>query len=457
MIVSFSASNFRSFAEEQTLSLVASNRLTGNSGHHIVPIPDSAENVLRVAVLYGANGAGKSNLFKAVRYVRTLAINPQKRGAGTARQAFCFGDDPAAPSTFDLQFVAGNRLYRFGIKVDDSQIQEEWLLHVDGGRERVLYERVTTGDGDVTIEAPAFKAQDEKLAALASIGGPANQSFLATIRALLKPEQIGEELSAILHWFEYELILVAPDESLASMGNIFSTDRKLLEFAGSFLNDSSTGIDHLTATESELTEDELRNLLPEELLVDLMNDLRSSGTAVAVVPLTEGNEIVIERKGSDRYFRIRLEAAHRNQRGEYVNLPLTEESDGTRRLLHLIPALHHSLNSRATYFIDEIDRSLHPILVRKYLDSFLNSCDRGASQVILTTHESHLLDQDLLRRDEIWFAEKDDRAATHLYSLMDFKVRNDLEIRKHYLHGRFGAIPFFGETTRLPGTEGLAK
>ena len=103
----------------------------------------------------------------------------------------------------------------------------------------------------------------------------------------------------------------------------------------------------------------------------------------------------------------------------------------------------------AVYFIDEIDRSLHPILVKTFLESFLKSCSGGHRQVIVTTHESNLLDLDLLRRDEIWFVEKDQEGATRLYSLLDFKVRNDLEIRKHYLQGRFGAIPFLGDIDGL--------
>jgi AAA15 family ATPase/GTPase len=105
--------------------------------------------------------------------------------------------------------------------------------------------------------------------------------------------------------------------------------------------------------------------------------------------------------------------------------------------------------SSAVYFIDEIDRSMHPELVWKFLEFFLKSCEAGQRQIIVTTHESNLLDLELLRRDEIWFAEKDSNGSTHLYSLADFKVRKDLEIRKHYLQGRFGAVPFLGSLDRL--------
>ena len=129
------------------------------------------------------------------------------------------------------------------------------------------------------------------------------------------------------------------------------------------------------------------------------------------------------------------EAKHRSS-----SLPLTEESDGTLRLLELTQiffALEHTLN--IVYFLDEIERSLHPMLVRKMLDDFLSASHPG--QLIVTTHDSNLLDLELLRRDEIWFVEKDALGETHLYSLSDFPVRND-QIKKHYGQGRFGAVPF---------------
>ena len=167
-----------------------------------------------------------------------------------------------------------------------------------------------------------------------------------------------------------------------------------------------------------------------------------------VFSLGEGDTVVATRSGGME--RITIHAAHEHQPGKVVPMELADESDGTRRLLELIPALHDLHTRGGVYFIDEIDRSLHPMLVRNFLEHFLRSCDRSQRQLIMTTHESNLLDQELLRRDEIWFAEKDPAGATHLYSLMDFKVRNDLEIRKHYLQGRFGAVPFLGDPARLP-------
>jgi len=191
-------------------------------------------------------------------------------------------------------------------------------------------------------------------------------------------------------------------------------------------------------TKQEIPDDELDRFTR---ILAALGETAEDGTAVAA--RGDGEEFLLEGK---RYYRITVQSAHKDQNEKVTPFGLSEESDGTRRLLSLIPALYHLQNSIGVYFIDEIDRSLHPILVWKFLEFFLRA---GGRQIIFTTHESNLLDLDLLRRDEIWFAEKDDKAATHLYSLMDFKVRNDLEIRKHYLQGRFGAIPFLGNLDRL--------
>jgi AAA15 family ATPase/GTPase len=449
MIVSLSVSNFRSFSSEETFSLAASNRLSGSHDSHAVPIPDSDQKVLRAGVVYGANGAGKSNLFKALRYVKSVALRRREKGSGTGREPFRLGGTTDEPSSFDLQFMVGDKLYRFGFKADDQRISEEWLAQVIDKREKLLYERITDLDGKVTVDAAGLKGSSDKLTALATIGGPQNQSFLATVYVTLETSDYGEELGEVLNWFKQGLTLIGPGSSYRQPGPYFANNPGCAEFASSFLKSVSTGVDHLEVSKKEITEEDLRNLLPEGFISQLLKDVQKEEDGTALVELSEGNELFIERTAENHFYRITIRSAHESVRGDFVAFDLVEESDGTRRLLNLMPALHSLHTSNTVYVIDEIDRSMHPNLVWEFLDFFLKSCSGCRAQVIATTHESSLLDLELLRRDEIWFAEKDQTSATRLYSLTDFKVRTDLDIRKHYLQGRFGAVPFLGDVNRL--------
>ena len=134
---------------------------------------------------------------------------------------------------------------------------------------------------------------------------------------------------------------------------------------------------------------------------------------------------------------------------EQFSLPFGEESDGTQRLLHLLPALYHLKTACKVFVIDELDRSLHPLLTHSILDFFVTSCPGACQQLIVTSHETHLLDQNLLRRDEIWFAEKDEMQQTKLFSLADLGVRKDLRLERGYLQGRFGGVPFIHGMDRI--------
>jgi AAA15 family ATPase/GTPase len=448
MIVSFSVSNFRSFLSEETFSLVASNRISGTHNGHLVDIPDSEHKALRIGVIYGANGAGKSNLFKALRYMRSVVLGGKEKRVGTGRDAFRLSAESSQPSNFDLQFIVKDELYRFGFKADDDRITEEWLAVTRGAREETLYERITTTEGKVTVDVAGLTGADERLRALATVGGPQNQSFLATVHVTLDSAAYGDQLGAVINWFENSLKLIAPNASFGQLGPYLAENLDCKEFAGDFLRSVSTGVDHLEVTKREITEDHLRRLLPEDVAPRILKEV-SDDNEPTVIRLPEGDNVLIERSDGNHFYLVTIQSGHQDNSGAKVSFELKDESDGTKRLLNLMPALYGLHNSDDVYFIDEIDRSLHPNLVWEFVSFFLKSCGNCKAQMILTTHESSLLDLDLLRRDEIWFAEKDQNQATRLYALTDFNVRKDLEIRKHYLNGRFGAVPFLGDLDRL--------
>jgi uncharacterized protein len=446
MIVSFSVTNFRSFATEETFTLVASKRLGDEHSDHAVPIPDSDERVLRIGVFYGANGAGKSNVMKALQFLKELATSPRSSQKGTGRQPFRFSDLGNQPTKFDLQFVSNGKLYRFGVSVDDEHVIEEWLVCIIRNKEKTIYERQTSSEGKVQVEAPELKNVGQKLAALVTVGGRANQTFLATVLANLEPQDAGADLLSVIAWMSNRLTLLGPDSQDTGVGDALSRNGSFQEFAGNFLKSAGTGIDSLQVERRELLGDELLALLPKPMQTAIKGHA-STGSPFAL--RLGSSEIIFDNVDDERFYQVTVQAVH-DHRGKAPSLlDFSEESDGTKRLLDLLPALYELHTKNAVYFIDEIDRSIHPALVYKFLEFFLKRCKPSACQIIVTTHETNLLNLDLLRRDEIWFAEKDVDGATRLYSLTDFAVRKDLQIRKGYLEGRFGAVPFLADLDRL--------
>jgi AAA15 family ATPase/GTPase len=152
---------------------------------------------------------------------------------------------------------------------------------------------------------------------------------------------------------------------------------------------------------------------------------------------------------------VRLKTVHKGKDGLHVSFDFEEESAGTRRLMDILPILADVRSGEKVYVIDELDRKLHPLLSRLFVESYLEQCcDSLRGQLIFTTHDTHLLDLDLLRRDEIWFLQKDNEGGSNLYSLADLKVRPDLKIEKGYLNGRFGGIPFISPEPLFGAVQG---
>ena len=160
-----------------------------------------------------------------------------------------------------------------------------------------------------------------------------------------------------------------------------------------------------------------------------------------------GDEIIIVKEnGVINVKQLKLE--HKGKNGQLINFNIDEESDGTIRLLDFIPAFQDLISKSKVFLIDEIERSIHPLLIKELVKKFSED-NKSEGQLIFTTHESNLLDQDLFRQDEIWFAEKDKNGITDLYSLSDFKEHKTIDIRKGYLNGRYGSIPFLANLKDL--------
>ena len=223
-------------------------------------------------------------------------------------------------------------------------------------------------------------------------------------------------------------------------------DKNFKNFANSLLPTLDTGLFELDVEEVpfEVYFGEKEQRRAKELLSDLFDE---DSRLIVRYDYDNENQIAITKEEDDSYLVYKLISRHKATDGKLKKFEIFNESDGTKRLLDFIPALEMLIDDPVTFVIDEIDRSIHPALLKKLIEQFLKTNTKG--QLIFTTHESNLLDLNLFRQDEIWFAEKDKTGSTRLYSLSEFKPRYDLDIQKGYLNGRFGAIPFLGNLEDL--------
>jgi len=443
MLLSFSVANFRSFREEQTLSLVASPRQPDHPDH-LGAIPDDENRVLPVAVIYGANGAGKSNLVRAIAFLEGLVVRGTEPKKAIARRPFLLDATSAGqPTEFKIQFIEEGRVYVLGLKISDRAVLEEWLSIVRNGREIPVYERVTREDGQVVVEAGSVLSEDSwgnhaKVKAYTKVFALPNQLFLHAVSNSVQEQEQGPVIAGALRWFGSRLQIIHPSMPFSVLADLVAQDPTFTEFAGDFLRQIATGVDRLKVTTAEVDEKMLGAF--GDGMSKLIADLPLGETTVFAG--ADGTQFIVEKAEGTKVLLRTVHSEHLTADGARVTLPFAEESDGTQRITNLLPALHSVRKEPAVYVIDEIDRSLHPLLAKGFVRAFLAACATKGGQLIFTTHEIAFLDLDLLRRDEIWFTDKKRaEGSTELYSLSDYKVRTDMKIDKAYLQGRFEAIP----------------
>ncbi|MCD6532905.1 MAG: ATP/GTP-binding protein [Deltaproteobacteria bacterium] len=444
MLIQFTVENFLSFKEENTLNMLATT--DNKHKHHLLP-NKKKKPLLRTAALYGANGSGKSNLIRAIAFARNLIVDGTRPNQRISVTPFrldktCW----QAPSRFEFVINYQDTIYTYGFVVDEKEVKEEWLFAIHNVREVPLFERLTTKDGKIKVEiSPALvrkKTKKHQFVKFIAEGTRPNSLFLHELY-----EKNVAKIMPLIDWFRNVLIIIGPDSNYRDLIFDAHLDEHFLKFMGDFLKAADTGVDAIITEKIEFDTDTLFQDLPEPLKTNLA-DIGANERVLFSTP--DGKRFAMMRETNGELTLLKIKTRHHlSNTGEYIDFEIENESDGTRRLMDLIPALLHSKSSEKVYLIDEIDRSMHPLLSRMFLQAYLNNKNCGRGQLIITTHESWLLDRELLRRDEIWFAEKDKNGGSHLYSLAEYKVRKDLKLGKGYLDGRFGAIPFLGNLENL--------
>ncbi len=443
MLIRATFSNLYSFDKAQTISFVAGKGRTLH--HHMVRRKSRNEpSLLKAAIVYGANAAGKSNIVKCFDLAQKFIVKGSHIDEQILRVPFRLRKDAdKEPSLFEFELELDGEMYAYKLVFDDSVILEESLIRIYPTTERTLFVRKWSWSEQkphfVFGDSFSSKEESQRFQFIAQ-NTRSNQPFLTET-----VESNSDRYRSIYDWFKYGLVIIYPEAIYRRLGAALQTGGKITSIYENFFRDLGLGIAGIK--EVTIKQENILKELPPELVNDLKQRLKNGTHTTFAGPDKTRYRIAKNSNGDLELYKITI--AHEIAgTSEQISFDLKDESDGTVRLIDLIPALADVCEHERLYVIDELDRSMHAQLTRTFLEYFF-SCSTSRSQILATTHELDLLDLELLRKDEIWFVEKDRNAASNLYSLEDFKPRYDKDIRRGYLQGRFGGIPIIHNRGKL--------
>ncbi len=434
MLIEFKVANYRSIRAEQTLSMVANadKELPQNliSCDHVPGLKGTK--LVKAVALYGANASGKSNIVAALRFfaefVRDSATKLQP-GAPTGAQPFKL--DPACltePSKFEITAVINGIRTLYGLELNNDQVMSEYLVAYPNARPQVWFERdwnSETAEYDWSEPSKNFSHDGALRESVRS-----NAAFVSSAAQLNQTQAL-----SIWFWFAIECLFLDLAKQDLSRDMALQLLRRPagVEKLSQALGYADFGVGEAIAA---LTVPALIKRVTDSGYDWKSGDATSLTKVISDVKLEPPKE---EEEVAPVFF-------HRAANDQMLSLDFDrEESAGTKRFFALMGYWMHKLELGGLLVIDELETSLHPTLIQELVGTFLRSSGTHPAQLLFTTHNPLLLDQTLLRRDQIWFTEKDQEGATRLYPLTDFKPRKDESLVKGYLAGRYGGIPFIPE------------
>ena len=415
MLLEFRCSNFKSIKEEIRFSMIAGK---DNTSEELLKVYNNFR-VLRSAVIYGANGSGKSNFINALLFMCNLIQTSISYQPGQKiPQATHKLSEKEKPSTFDIQFICNNVRYAYGFSIEGGAITEEYLYYFPNGRQVKIFER-----DRMNIQP----------------GNRYKSSFDVSIKDVLKENRLFlscaanysnvRELEEAFLFFTTDIVVYNPamnnwtEYSIRLMQDNPSIKKEFLQL----LNALDTGIQ------------DVKLKVEKVKFADLKRDLQLPDNLMGLLPEQEGNRI--EAKVVYDQFEIDL---------------LSEESSGIKRLFEIICPMIDILNTGKVLICDELEASLHEAVIYKIVQLFQNYKKDIFAQLIFSTHDTSLLNRELFRRDQVWFTQLNKDRATDLYSLVEIKdVRKSENLAKGYVSGKYGAIPMLNHVFfRKAGKDG---
>jgi len=418
MLIEFSVSNFRSFRQKQTFSMVAAPRLRKKNCVFEADVEgEKLPDLLKLAAIYGPNASGKSNLLRALSVVAEIAtLTPQSSQRQLPVTPFRF--DPGLadePSFFEVHFIKNRCRYQFELAVTPARIVEERLIAYPRGKESLLYERKFNGEFDVYRIGESLEGGKELHSAWRKLTGP---QMLFIAQAVANSSEDLQQLRHPFIWLSGGFSVI--DDQMAGWSKIvqvIAASRPMItgEMA-KYLRDIDVPV---TDISFKTVDGDEQSLLPKDL---------SSPLAYQE----------LERLVKTAAYKTTL--VHKTSLGT-AEFDLKEESKGTRNLLAFF--LPWTILGNHVVLVDELDSSLHPKIVAALVAKHLNSVTNG--QLIFTTHDTHLMDTKILRRDQFWLTERDADGSTQLRSIHDFEGREGEDVEKRYYEGRYRSLPILAQ------------
>lgn len=436
MLINFRVSNFLSIGEMNEFTMIVGNV----KKHSNWVIKNSNVDILKFASIYGANSSGKSNFVNALKTSKGIIVNGLEKYDLTDLFNRNQTENISKPMSFEYEIMINDDIFSYGFSIipESSMIEKEWLYNITKDEIPVFTRKEKIELNFDYLDASSDFRNSLQVYAndISEMKGELFLSFLSKYRS---KTQIGKTniFNQVFEWFRDSLEVISPHEAPSDYVKTYTREVYLKELT-EFLKDNDTGITkvYFERTTSGLTElpPEVEKGVKERLKKDLVDDSSDKSDAKGVVLRTVKSIYRIKCVDGELEFST-IRFKHGTSKASYS---INEESDGTRRLIELFSVAANTRKNKV-FVVDEVDRSLHPLLTLSLISKF--QYKDNFNQLIVTTHEDRLLNLNLIRRDQIWFVNKDENNNSQLYSLEEFKERFDKNIMNAYLNGRYGAIP----------------
>ena len=427
MLVSFSVENILSFKGSQALRMeaVSSGKDDINPLNTFNVLGGDHTRLLKSALMFGANASGKSNFIHAMAMFKDIVLRSQtvlEERESPARQVTPFllaKESTQQPSAMEVVFYEDGILYRYGLEVQAGRVSGEWLYYTPKARETMLFVRE---DQEVEYNKQGFPE-----AAPFVKGGKVQQTRESVPFVSLLATYNGTHSQNLVSWVN-RLAIISGTREQGYMGFTIELMKKDAEFKAWLLKVlSHFQIANLDVVEVEAPEVNLEVSSDQAELQDFLSSLNRLSKK------QKSQELVVTKTVAG------------GQEGLSVQFPLAFESEGTKKLIHLLGPIYDSIQNKRVLVIDELEANFHSLLTR-YLFHIYHQKNETGSQIIAAAHDTSLMDTQYFRRDQIWFVDKNEHGSSEIYSLVEFKERArqlKQQYGEDYLAGAFGAISLF--------------